>query len=361
LWTAAGLLTLAVALGLAWPLLRRRGGGLARGASALRVLRDQLSEVDRELDRGVITAAEAEAARTEIKRRMLTLTRNDPQARSRPEAEDAPRSAPFAARLAVLALALFGPGAALILYAQLGSPEVPSRPLAERGAEFAQTEQTARFAEQLQTRLVSDPNPPRGAWIALGAAYMELGRTEAAADAFREAAARDDAQPEAFTRLAEALIFANDGAAPPEATRALDQALALEPGNPAAVFYKSVALEQAGARDEARALVAALVEDAPADAPWLPEFRTRLAALGGEAPAAPVGPSAAEVEAAGEMSTEDRDAMIRGMVERLAARLEAEPDDVEGWRRLARSYEVLGEAEKAAEAQARAEALASGN
>ena len=45
------------------------------------------------------------------------------------------------------------------------------------------------------------------------------------------------------------------------------------------------------------------------------------------------------------------------MVERLAERLKDNPDDLEGWRRLARSYQVLGETEKAKEAEARVEAL----
>ncbi|WP_332308123.1 tetratricopeptide repeat protein, partial [Elstera litoralis] len=40
-------------------------------------------------------------------------------------------------------------------------------------------------------------------------------------------------------------------------------------------------------------------------------------------------------------------AMIRGMVEGLAARLEQTPDDLAGWQRLARAREVLGESEAA--------------
>ena len=48
--------------------------------------------------------------------------------------------------------------------------------------------------------------------------------------------------------------------------------------------------------------------------------------------------------------------MIRGMVERLAARLEQNPGDKEGWARLARAYEVLGDADKAQGARARAAA-----
>ena len=46
--------------------------------------------------------------------------------------------------------------------------------------------------------------------------------------------------------------------------------------------------------------------------------------------------------------------MIRGMVDRLAARLEQNPNDKDGWTRLAHAYDVLGEAEKAEAARARA-------
>ena len=71
----------------------------------------------------------------------------------------------------------------------------------------------------------------------------------------------------------------------------------------------------------------------------------------------PAGPSRADREAATRMSDEERAAMIRSMVQRLADRLEENPGDREGWLRLARTYEVLGETEKAGAARARAEAL----
>ena len=60
------------------------------------------------------------------------------------------------------------------------------------------------------------------------------------------------------------------------------------------------------------------------------------------------------------MSDEERTAFIRSMVERLAERLEAEPEDFDGWLRLARAYGVLGEAAKARSALARADALVGG-
>ena len=58
------------------------------------------------------------------------------------------------------------------------------------------------------------------------------------------------------------------------------------------------------------------------------------------------------------MSAADRQTMIRTMVQRLADRLQENPDDLSGWQRLARAYEVLGETEKAKDAHARVEALA---
>jgi cytochrome c-type biogenesis protein CcmH len=73
-------------------------------------------------------------------------------------------------------------------------------------------------------------------------------------------------------------------------------------------------------------------------------------------PAAP-GPSSADLEAAAQLSDEQRTEMIRSMVESLAQRLEQNPDDASGWLRLGRSYRVLGEPKKAEDALTRAAAL----
>jgi cytochrome c-type biogenesis protein CcmH len=81
---------------------------------------------------------------------------------------------------------------------------------------------------------------------------------------------------------------------------------------------------------------------APADAPWRPVVQAALARVGGS-PAL----SNDAMAAAKDMNETDRDAMIRGMVERLAVRLKQNGDDVEGWLRLVRAYMVMGDRDKA--------------
>jgi cytochrome c-type biogenesis protein CcmH len=53
------------------------------------------------------------------------------------------------------------------------------------------------------------------------------------------------------------------------------------------------------------------------------------------------------VAAAKGMKDDQRAEMIRGMVARLADRLHANGDDVDGWLRLVRAYIVLGDRDKA--------------
>jgi cytochrome c-type biogenesis protein CcmH len=65
-------------------------------------------------------------------------------------------------------------------------------------------------------------------------------------------------------------------------------------------------------------------------------------------------PNSAAGQAIQQMSPEEQAEMIHAMVDKLATRLQANPDDAEGWRKLARAYQVLGENDKAKTALDRA-------
>ncbi len=91
-----------------------------------------------------------------------------------------------------------------------------------------------------------------------------------------------------------------------------------------------------------------------AEAPFVQQQLANLAVeLGLESKPPRAGTTAPDreaVAAASKLSPEQQKTMIASMVDRLAARLRQQPDDIEGWRMLARSYRVLGRHAEAAEA-----------
>ncbi|MDE0051185.1 MAG: c-type cytochrome biogenesis protein CcmI [Rhodospirillales bacterium] len=377
---AAALLTaLAVAVVLV-PVLRRHRRGPARADYDLTVYRDQLRELESDRARGLVSAEQEEAARTEIERRMLRAARareaaQEPDAETEAEPVDARARGPSAwrRRAWALGLGLCIPALAAGVYASLGSPGLPGRPFAGIERPAATAEATAAISEsveQLAARLRSDPGDLDG-WVLLGRSYVVLQRYAEAADALRQAAALSGDDPDVAGMLGEAVVWANGGVVVPEAAGAFRQVLEARPDDPAARFHLALARAQAGQVRDAYEMWLALAADTPADAAWRGDLEALIRQAAGvldvepgelpQGPSladAPTGPTADDVAAAADMSPEERMEMIRGMVEGLAARLEENPDDAEGWRRLARSYAVLGEAAKAAETLRRAVELA---
>ncbi|MFQ5984689.1 MAG: c-type cytochrome biogenesis protein CcmI [Alphaproteobacteria bacterium] len=371
-----GLMTAAALLFLLAPLLRPARGSAPRRSYDLEIYRNQLKELASDLDRGLVTPDQREQAEREIQRRMLAAAA-DPDAKGE---ERRPASQRVATALTI---AVVLPLAAGSLYLALGSPGLEGRPFAAReqvAPAVARTEAgpLEEMIERLVRRLETNPNDLES-WLLLAQSYREVGRREAAVIAFRHAAMLSDGDPEITAGLGEAIVFAADGMVTPEAIEAFGQVLARDPDQPAARFYLALARLQAGQTEEALAMWGALVESAPPGASWLPRLRQQIAdvaredgldpadflpedagTVAGGGDVAP-GPTQEDMAAAREMSDEDRITMIRDMVERLAARLEEDPDDAQGWQRLGRSYLVLGEAQAARDAYARAAVLRPGD
>ncbi len=375
LFAVLGVMTVIAIAFLVVPLLRRRDAGPSREEYDLEIYRDQLRELERDVERGVIAAEEAEAARLEIERRMLAATASGGQENARASSE--PRTG---ALMVAFALGVLVPLAAGGLYLWQGAPGLESKPYAAREEErkaMAADEQAPNIEEmvaRLAARLEKQPDDLQG-WLMLARSYGVLERYDDSIAALQRAVEISNNDPGVIALLGEARVFAAEGVVTPAAKKDFENALARDASEPAARFYLALAKAQAGDVRGALDDWVALERDTPSDAPYLASLRARIEAtaqsLGIDVaslrPAAKPaagssneqpGPSQADIAAAQEMSADDQQAMIRSMVERLAQRLETQPDDLKGWVRLARSYRVLGEKEKARDAYARAAALA---
>jgi cytochrome c-type biogenesis protein CcmH len=172
--------------------------------------------------------------------------------------------------------------------------------------------------------------------------HLRLGRFDEAGKARRNALRLNGENAERQAALGEALVFAANGIVTADAKAAFEKSVALGGNDVPARYFLGLAAEQDGNRAQAAATWRSLIEAAPADAPWIDFVRDALARVerGGS------GPSEEQVAAASQ-SADERNAMVRGMVERLSERLHRDGSDVEGWLRLVRSYMVLGEPDKA--------------
>ena len=353
-WMVAGLLILVALAALLRPLVWRAGRGASEGEAAVAMFRRQLADIDTELAQGRLASDEAAAARTEITRRMLAAADREHEEVDLDAANTTEASWRVGTAVGVAGIL---PAAALAIYFAVGAPAAinpPATASTARGAGQHAVPELAAVADQLKARLEREPDHPEG-WVLLGRTLTSLQRFDEARDAYGRAIAFKPNEPQLHAELGEVLVLAAGGTVTPAA----EAEFAKSGDDPRARFYGAEAALQRGDNSAAKTALQALLADAPADAPWRKAVAARLAEIApGEQPAGTkAGPTAQDIAAARSMSPEERQAMIRSMVERLAARLEQQPDDKEGWARLAHAYDVLGESDKAQAARARAAAL----
>ena len=354
-WIICAALAGVVAIAIAAPLLRRqRAGAEPAAAFDLRVYRDQLREVERDLERGVIDPADAERLRVEIGRKVLAADRAL-------ERETSARRAPGGIiAIAVLVLLIAG---AVALYVDMGAPRRSDEPIARRIANAqaiydqrptqaeAETvapkpkppendpeyDQYVALVDKLRAAVAQNPDDPRGLEL-LAQHERGLGNFVAA----KEAQARlvrirgDQASEQDWSRLTDLTVEAAGGLITAEGEDAIARTLALNPHSPQARYYAGLLQIQSGRPDRAFPLWAELLEEGPPDAPWLQPIRyiiSDLAWFAGNPDYTPPeaagaangamatpgqtalpGPDADAMAAAGEMTPEARQQMIDGMV-----------------------------------------------
>lgn len=323
------------------------------------IYKDQLRELDADIERGAIEPAEADYARAEIGRRLIA-------AQDAANAEEASAARPRPSGGALLAAsAVFAPLAAALIYSITGSPGMQALPLAARIDEIRnqQATQTLQGMEvsdlvsRAEAQLARNPDDGRG-WDVLAPMYLRIGRPEDARRAFERAIALEGDSPRRSSGLGQA-YYMLAGTVDENAQAAFRRALEQDPSDSRARFFLALAAAESG--DVPAALLAwqAMTAQGGAAPEWQAAAAEGIRRYGGEALASADQSAAPQLDEetvrdVQSMSAEDRNAMIAGMIEQLDQKLRDNPDDLGGWQRLIRSYTVLGRKAEAEDALARA-------
>ena len=294
------------------PLFRRAHPAVVEAGPDLAIYRDQLADLERDLQAGALTADRYEQARQELERRLAEEL----------QADTASVSSPATGKGVALAVVAGVPVLAIALYLVLGAPAAldPAATMPEESAHSVTAEQIEQMVAKLAQRLESAPDDPAG-WSMLGRSYAALGRFKEAADAYKQAVKQLPADPQLLADYADALGMAQGRSLKGEPSRLIARALAADPDH-----FKSLALAGTAAF-EARDYPAAirhwerLAQKIPPDSEFAQSIAGSLAEArqlaGGAAPVAKVQTPNAAIEP-----------VIRGTV-RLSPKLAAQvsPDD----------------------------------
>jgi cytochrome c-type biogenesis protein CcmH len=334
-WLIFTVVTAGVILAVARPLVRAASPA-AGAASEIEAYRLQLAELSREEARGTFGKEEAEQTRIEISRRLIKASRHGGAAAVRGRRSNLNANMMLAALAAVIALGAAG------LYAIYGASGLADQPLEARLNAPPDQQPLVIQIANVERRLRANPNDALG-WRVIAPVYFRTGQFDKAADGEDE---------DRLLGLFESLTLANEGIVPAEARPALDAALSRNPKSLRGRLWLAILERQDGRKADAGQIYSQMLSENIPDA-LKGIINKQLAALN-EQPAQPE--SSGNQQASSGALQGDQSAMIRGMVERLAARLMENGADLDGWLRLIRSYAVLKETGKAQEATASARA-----
>jgi len=375
LWISTAVLTVLALAALLLPMSlgKRKDVSPARADFDLTVYKDQLTEIDKDMERGVLSEDQATAARTEIERRMLAVAG---------EGDEEIKNTPVPQWL-MLTILVTVPVGAFAMYFGLGQPSMQDRPFAERAAtpQMADVEtrkaQIAKMIEAIKGRIKQEPDNPQH-WAMLGQATQMAGMHAQSVQAYEQLVAITNRNPEALMVLAEAMFIEAGEVVTPAAVTLFKEAKSVMPQNPMTYYYLAMERQVAGDSQAAMDEYEGLLSISPSNGKWVPTIQARMKALGDksgitvpdvkmlppmvEQAAAPEsaptpGPTRQQIEDAQGMAADDQNAMILTMVNRLADKLKENPDDLEGWKRLANAYKVLGDEAKMNEALAQVKRL----
>lgn len=304
---------------------------------------------------------------------LVRLLQNRPAADSTGEtrATDAPSETETAAAPAstktmlIAAGALVAVGGVAFLLKGEAPAEMGNSMASVAGAPATPLDDVDTMIAKLEERLAKSPEDGEG-FRMLGWSYANTGKPERALEPYKKAIALLPNRADVLTGYGEALVATAKGTVTPEAKAQFEAALAINPAEPRALYFKALQKGQTGQERAALDDLIQLANQGLASAPWQADVRQEIKRLAAKlrvdvddrlAPsgngvdaealdrvAAPDPSAAAAMNALPEAS---RSAAINGMVDGLAAKLKANPANPEGWAKLLRSRMVLGDKKQA--------------
>jgi cytochrome c-type biogenesis protein CcmH len=228
------------------------------------IYRDQISELEADLQNGNLNDEQYAIEREEIERRLLedvSVTRKTSKDK---------HTAAVGGRGFVYAVALAIPVLAIGLYFRIGNPQSISAsvPAARPSAPVASQEMSQQGIEAnvaaLARRLEQNPNDLSG-WRMLGRSYLSMERYKDAAGAFARASELSPNDADLLADYAFALGMANDRRLSGQPQELINKALKLDPENPKAMELAGTAAYEAKRYKEAIAYWERLLKKSPGD------------------------------------------------------------------------------------------------
>jgi cytochrome c-type biogenesis protein CcmH len=363
-WVTSVVILLGVLIAIIVPIIRARADSSHEYNAT--IYYDQLNEIKRDLDRGLLSPLDGEALKAEIEKRLETNEKNITAEATNKQKKPSTRI-PI-----VMAILMAGviPFMSYGLYFYLGSPEKKDLPFAKRKPVSSVDTTNVKMdvlVKKLRKRLDQDPDQLKG-WILLGKSLVNLNRFDDASKAFKRALEIAPNRAEIASFAAETSFMAQGGEFNQEVRYFFKLAQKINPREHKALYYLGLDAFMEKKYSTAIQYWVDLISISPVGAPWLDSVRDRLIVaskagklkissfasrvksqrLNDNQQSPEPSPTQEDIKNANDMSEKERKFFIRSMVDRLAERLKSEPNDLNGWRRLARAYRVLGEKQNAA-------------
>jgi cytochrome c-type biogenesis protein CcmH len=327
-WISSLILLFVASLCVVLPLTKKNATPAEDSTSSLDFYKDQIKQIDQEIEREKKPSAALLSERAEIARRMLREARREAK---NPKQGTQGRSSLITTSLAAV---LGVPLLSISLYFALGASGQSDFPLSARANLSLEEKPVEDLVQVAERHLAKNPNDAKG-WRLLADVYGRLNKPGDRARALRQVMRIDGETPELLTDLGEALTIIAGNIVPAEARQMFDKAASQQPNFPKPQIFIALALDQEGKPEEALRIWEGLAKLNTNNPRWAKLTSDQIARLQQKA-----GLLQGESERPGLQE-------INAMVEGLASRLEDGEGTVQEWSRLIRSYMVLDEPVKA--------------